>query len=47
MKTYVAFELEVLSLVEEDIITASADFTDTETGDNGVWFPGQGGTQWQ
>ena len=46
MKTYVAIELEVLSLVDEDIITASADFTDTETGDNGVWFPGQGGTSW-
>ena len=46
MKTYVAFELEVLSLVDEDIITASADFTDENTGDNGVWFPGQGGTQW-
>ena len=46
MKTYVAFELEVLSLVDEDIITASADFTDENTGDNGVWFPGQGGTSW-
>ena len=46
MKTYVALELEVLSLVDEDIITASADFTDAEQGDNGVWFPGQGGTSW-
>ena len=46
MRNYVAIELEVLSLVDEDIITASADFTDDETGDNGVWLPGQGGTQW-
>ena len=43
---YVALELEVLTLVNEDVITASADFVDDTTGDNGVWFPGQGGTQW-
>ena len=45
---YVAFEAEVLSLVEEDVITSSTpDFTDTN-GDNGVWFPGSegGNSQW-
>ena len=47
MKSYVAIELEVLSLMDEDIITSSTpDFTDDANGDNGVWFPGQGGTQW-
>lgn len=40
-KSYATFELEVLSIESEDVLTTSADFTDTETGDNGVWFPGQ------
>ena len=46
MRNYVALELEVMLLEVEDVITSSTpDFTD-ENGDNGVWFPGQGGTQW-
>ena len=46
-KTYVTFEAEVLTLENEDVLTTSTGvMTDTTTGDNGVWFPGQGGTQW-
>ena len=41
MRNYVALELKLLFLEEEDVLTASADFTDSENGDNGVWFPGQ------
>ena len=40
MRNYVAMELKVLLMETEDVLTASADFTDTN-GDNGVWFPGQ------
>ena len=49
MRKYEAFELKLLILEDEDVLTASADFTEAETGDNGVWFPGStGGTsQWQ
>ncbi len=47
MRNYVALELEVMLLENEDVITSSTpDFTDDTNGDNGVWFPGQGGTQW-
>ena len=46
MKNYVTLELNLIILEDEDVLTASADFTDNETGDNGVWFPGQGGSQW-
>ena len=47
MRNYVAVELEVMLLEAEDVITSSTpDFTDDTNGDNGVWFPGQGGTQW-
>jgi hypothetical protein len=41
MRNYVALELKVLILEDEDVLTASADFMDETTGDNGVWFPGQ------
>ena len=41
MRNYVALELKLLILEDEDVLTASADFTEAETGDNGVWFPGQ------
>ena len=49
MKKYVTLELKLLSLEDEDVLTASADCTDSTEGDNGVWFPGStGGTsQWQ
>ena len=40
MRNYVAMELSVLVLEDEDVLTASAEFTDTTNGDNGVWFPG-------
>ena len=40
MKKYVTLELKLLVLEDEDVLTASADFTDSN-GDNGVWFPGQ------
>lgn len=45
---YVAFEAEVLSLANEDVITSSTpDFVDAKEGDNGVWFPGtEGGASW-
>ena len=46
---YVAFEAEVLSLANEDVITSSTpDFVDDTNGDNGVWFPGSegGNSQW-
>lgn len=47
MRNYVTVELEVMLLEAEDVITSSTpDFTDDANGDNGVWFPGQGGTQW-
>ena len=41
MRHYVTLELKLIVLEDEDVLTASADFTETETGDNGVWFPGQ------
>lgn len=41
MKKYVTLELKLLILEDEDVLTASADFTDSTAGDNGVWFPGQ------
>ena len=41
MKNYETLELKLLILEEEDVLTASADFTDSTAGDNGVWFPGQ------
>ena len=40
MRNYVALELKVLVLEDEDVLTASAEFKDATTGDNGVWFPG-------
>ena len=39
-KSYEAFEAKVLLMETEDVITASAEFKDATTGDNGVWFPG-------
>ena len=39
-KSYEAFEAKVLLMETEDVITASAEFKDASTGDNGVWFPG-------
>ena len=41
MKNYVTMQLKLLVLEDEDVLTASADFTDANEGDNGVWFPGQ------
>ena len=41
MKNYVTLELKVLVLEDEDVLTASADFVDSNEGDNGVWFPGK------
>ena len=46
MRKYEALELKLIVLEEEDVLTTSADFQDKETGDNGVWFPGNGGLQW-
>ena len=40
MKNYETFKLKLLILEDEDVLTASADFTDSKEGDNGVWFPG-------
>ena len=40
MKKYETLELKLLVLEGEDVLTASADFTDANEGDNGVWFPG-------
>ena len=40
MRNYVTLELKMLILEDEDVLTASADFTDANEGDNGVWFPG-------
>ena len=39
-KPYVTFDAKVLLMETEDVITASAEFKDATTGDNGVWFPG-------
>ena len=39
-KSYVTFEAKVLLMETEDVLTASAEFKDATTGDNGVWFPG-------
>lgn len=50
MRNYVAMELRVLVLDEEDVLTASAEFKDETTGDNGVWFPGSSNSKedtWQ
>ena len=41
MRNYVTLELKMLILEDEDVLTASADFTDANEGDNGVWFPGK------
>ena len=49
MRNYVALELKVILFKQEDVITSSkpeADFTDSTNGDNGVFFPGLGGGQW-
>ena len=49
-KSYEAFEAKVLLMETEDVITASAEFKDASTGDNGVWFPGNEnskGDTWQ
>ena len=40
MKKYVTLELKMLILEEADVLTESAEFTDSTQGDNGVWFPG-------
>ena len=40
MRNYVTLELKLIVLEDEDVLTASADFTDVTEGDNGVWFPG-------
>ena len=39
-KPYETFDAKVLLMETEDVITASAEFKDASTGDNGVWFPG-------
>ena len=44
MKNYETLKLKLLILEDEDVLTASADFTDSTEGDNGVWFPGQAPT---
>ena len=41
MRHYVTLQLKLLILEDEDVLTASADFTDSTEGDNGVWFPGK------
>ena len=41
MRNYVTLELKMLILEDEDVLTTSADFTDANEGDNGVWFPGK------
>ena len=41
MRNYETLELKVLFLEDTDVLTESADFVEAETGDNGVWFPGQ------
>ena len=49
-KPYVTFDAKVLLMETEDVITASAEFKDATTGDNGVWFPGNEnstGDTWQ
>ncbi len=40
MRKYETLELKLLILEDEDVLTASAEFTDATQGDNGVWFPG-------
>ena len=40
MRHYETLELRLLILEDEDVLTASAEFTEEATGDNGVWFPG-------
>lgn len=43
MRIYETWQLKIIPLETEDVITASgAEFTDAETGDNGAWFPGVG-----
>ncbi len=49
MRKYEAFELKLLILDDADVLTASAEFTDSN-GDNGVWFPGNANSKeetWQ
>lgn len=41
MRKYETLELRLLILEDEDVLTASADFVDSNEGDNGVWFPGK------
>jgi hypothetical protein len=40
MRKYESLELKVLYLEDADVLTESAEFSEAETGDNGVWFPG-------
>ncbi len=50
MRNYETLELKLLILDDADVLTASAEFTEAETGDNGVWFPGNAngkGETWQ
>ena len=49
MRNYVAMELKLIVLEADDVLTASAEFKDESTGDNGVWFPGSNndGGNWQ
>ena len=39
-KIYETPKVNMLLLNDEDVLTASAEFKDASTGDNGVWFPG-------
>lgn len=39
-KDYVGMEADILLFDVQDVLTASAEFTDPETGDNGTYFPG-------
>ena len=46
-KPYEEPKANMIVLENEDVLTTSTGvMTDTTTGDHGVWFPGQGGTQW-
>lgn len=40
MKQYESLVLKIVFVKDDDIVRTSAGFTDEETGDNGVWFPG-------
>ena len=41
-KAYVGMEADILFLDFQDVLTASAEFTDPNTGDNGTYFPTAG-----